>query len=328
MVLVLAKSDLEHALSMKDTIAVIEEAFSELALGMALVPPRSLISIEDHQGIFLVMSTYLAKSEALAVKTVSVFDQNPAKYGVPTIHAVVIFHDSRTGRPLAIMEGGFLTAMRTGAGSGVATKYLARSDSEIVGIVGAGTQSRTQLSAVCEVREIKKALVYDIIRQKSRDFAVQMSKKLGIDVIPVDQTEKAVRSVDILIVATTATDPVISEAWIEPGTHINSIGWMGPDARELDTDTVRKSKLIVDSKEAVLSESGDILIPIQEGAITKDHIYSELGEILVGRREGRRSEEEITLWKSVGIAIQDAAVAKLAYQRAIDKDLGIKLKLS
>lgn len=327
MVLVLTKSDLEYALSMRETIAVIEEAFTELAQGMARVPPRSLINMQEQQGILLTMSAYLAKSKSLVVKAVSVFDQNPVKYGMPTVFAIVIFNDSSTGKPLAIMDGQFLTAMRTGAGSGVATKYLARSNSEIVGIIGAGVQSRTQLLAVCEVREVKKALIYDVIRQRSHEFAMEMSKKLGIDILQVDRAEKAVKGVDILITATTAKKPVINGVWIKPGTHINSIGWMGPDARELDTDTVRKSKLIVDSREAVLSESGDILIPIKEGAITKDHIYSELGEIVVGKKEGRTSEDEITLWKGVGIAIQDAAAAKLAYERAVDKKLGTQVVL-
>lgn len=328
MVLVLTKSDLEHVLSMRETIEVVERAFAELVQGTACVPLRLMINMEEQKGLFLTMPAYLTKSKSLATKIVSLFEQNPIKHGLPTIYALVVLNDPDTGRPLAIMEGGFLTAMRTGAVGGVAAKYLARNNSKVVGVIGAGVQSKTQLWALCEVRDITKALVYDIIPQRSNEYVNEMSRKLGIDVFPVDHAERAVKGADILITATTARDPVINGAWVEPGTHINAFGVMGPEARELDTTTIRKSKLIVDSREAVLSESGDILIPIKEGSITEDHIFSELGEIVTGRREGRTSDNEITLWKSVGLAIQDAAATKLAYDKAVDQKLGIEVELT
>lgn len=327
MVLVLTKSDLECVISMKETIEAVERAFAELAQGTAYVPLRSIVNIEEHKGTVLAMPAYLGEDKSLVVKIVSVFEQNPVKYSIPTIFATVILNNPDTGKPLAVMEGGFLTAMRTGAASGVATKCLSRPNSKIVGVIGTGVQARAQLWAVSEVRKIEKASVYDVIPQRSEEYAREMSKKLGIDILQVNNVEKAVKGVDILIVATTAREPVISGMLIELGTHINSVGWMGPNSRELDTETVRKSKLIVDSREAVLSDSGDILIPIKEGAITKDHIYSELGEIVAGKKKGRASDKEITLWKSVGIAIQDAAVAKLAYESAVDKKLGTEVRL-
>ncbi len=327
MVLILTRSDLERAITMKDAIEATESAFAELAQGTARLPPRSIINIEKENGVFLVMPAYLATSKSLVVKVVSVFEQNPAKYGMSTISAIVIVNDPDTGRPLAVMEGGYLTASRTAAASAVATKYLARPNSKIVGVIGAGVQSRKQLLAVSEVRDFEEALVYDISPQRSQNYATEMSEKLGIDVVKVENVESAVTNTDILIVATTSRQPVVRGVWIKNGTHINSIGWMGPSARELDTDVVKKSKLIVDSMDATLSESGDIIIPIAEGAITRDHIYSELGRIIIGEKKGRTSDDEITLWKSVGLAIQDAAVAKLAYERAISEKLGIEVEL-
>ncbi|ALM75100.1 ornithine cyclodeaminase family protein [Thermococcus barophilus] len=319
--LVLSRNDLEKILSMKEVIKAIEKAFLELYNGTAKVPLRTIIDIEKHKGTMLYMPCYLEENDALAIKVVSVYEEN-LKKGFPTIFATVLVNDPETGKPLAIMEGGYLTAMRTGATSGVATRYLARKDSRTVGIIGAGVQARTQLWAVYEVRPLKKVFVYDISMERAKSFADYMSKKLGIEIIIAKSPEEVVRNSDILILATTAKQSVIDGDWIREGTHINSIGWVGPEGRELDSKTVRKAKLIVDSKDAVLKESGDIIIPIKEGIIDESHIYAELGEIVSGAKKGRTSNEEITLFKSVGLAIEDAITAKLAYEKAIKENIG------
>lgn len=326
MVLVLKRKDLEEILSMKEVIDAVEKAFLEFFNGTAKVPLRTIIDVEKHEGTMLYMPCYLEGNDALAIKIVSVYEKN-LKKGLPTIFATVLVNDPETGKPLAIMEGGYLTAMRTGATSGVATKYLARKDSKVVGIIGAGVQARTQLWAVCEVRHIEKALVYDVDVKRAKVFAEEMSKKLGIDIEVAKSSEEVAKNSDVLVLATTAKEPVINGEWIKEGTHITSIGWVGPKGRELDSKTVKKSKLIVDSKEAVLSESGDIIIPIREGIIDKNHIYAELGEIVSGIKKGRVSDEEITLFKSVGLAIEDAITAKLAYEKALEKGIGIEIEL-
>lgn len=310
---------------MKEVIKAIEKAFLELYNRTAKVPLRIIIDIEKHKGTMLYMPCYLEENDALAIKVVSVYGEN-LKKGFPTIFATVLVNDPETGKPLAIMEGGYLTAMRTGATSGVATKYLARKDSRTVGIIGAGVQARTQLWAVYEVRPLKKVFVYDISMERAKSFADYMSKKLGIEIIIAKSPEEVVRNSDILILATTAKQPVIDGDWIREGTHINSIGWVGPEGRELDSKTVRKAKLIVDSKDAVLKESGDIIIPIKEGIIDESHIYAELGEIVSGAKKGRTSNEEITLFKSVGLAIEDAITAKLAYEKAIKENIGKEIE--
>lgn len=325
MVLILKRKDLKETLSMKDVISAVEKAFLEFFNRTAKVPLRTIIEVEKHEGVMLYMPCYLEGNDALAIKIVSVYKKNPEK-GLPTIFATVLVNDPETGRPLAIMEGGYLTAMRTGATSGVATKYLARRDSKVVGIIGAGVQARTQLWAVCEVRNIEKALVYDVDIKRAESFAEKMGKRFGIDIKVAKSGEKVARNSDILILSTTSKEPVIKGDWIGKGTHIISIGWVGREGRELDSSTVKKSKLVVDSREAVLSESGDIIIPIKEGVIDENHIYAELGEIVSGSKKGRISDEEITLFKSVGLAIEDAITAKLAYERALEKGIGMEVE--
>lgn len=324
--LLLTRNDLKKVLSMRETIDAVEKAFLEFYHEKAEVPLRTIIEIEKHNGFLLYMPSYLKESEALAIKVVSLYAQNPKK-GLPSVLATILLNDPETGKPLALMEGTYITAMRTGAASGVATKYLARKNAKIVGIIGAGVQARTQLWAVCEVREIEEAIVYDLNENRAKSFAEEMSNELGIEILTAPNPKDVAKNVDILIVATTATRPVISGEWIQNGTHINSIGWMGKDARELDSETVKRSKLVVDSREGVLSESGDILIPIQEGIIDETHIYAELGEIVAGDKAGRKHDEEITLFKSVGLAIEDAITAKLAYEKALKLGVGTEVTL-
>ncbi|USG99155.1 hypothetical protein K1720_06285 [Thermococcus argininiproducens] len=324
--LLLSRNDLKKVLSMREAIDAVEKAFLEFYHERADVPLRTIIEIEKHNGFLLYMPSYLKESEALAIKVVSLYAQNPKK-GLPSVLATILLNDPETGKPLALMEGTYITAMRTGAASGVATKYLARKDAKTVGIIGAGVQARTQLWAICEVREIEEALVYDLNENRAKAFAEEMSNKLGIEILTASNPKEVAKNVDILIVATTATRPVINGEWIQNGTHINSIGWMGKDARELDSGTVKRSKLVVDSREGVLSESGDILIPIQEGIIDETHVYAELGELVAGVKAGREHEEEITLFKSVGLAIEDAITAKLAYEKALKLGVGTEVTL-
>jgi len=324
--LLLSKKDLEKALSMNEVIEAVEKAFLELYNKKAKVPLRTIIDVEKHNGFILYMPSYLEDSEALAVKVVSLYPENP-KRSLPSVLASILLNDPETGKPLAFMEGTYITAMRTGAASGVATKYLARKNAKIAGIIGAGAQAKTQLWAVCEVRDIQKAYVYDINKERAQAFAEEMSQKLEIGIEIAGSPKEVAENSDILIVATTAREPVLKGEWIKEGTHINSIGWVGKDARELDSETVKKSKLVVDSREGVLNESGDILIPIKEGVIDETHIYAELSELVAGVKKGRENNREITLFKSVGLAIEDAITAKLAYEKALELNIGTYLEL-
>ncbi len=224
------------------------------------------------------------------------------------------------------MEGSFITAMRTGAASGVATKYLAREDSKTVGVFGAGVQARTQLMAVCAMRNIERAFVYDKFEERANGFATEMSGNLNIP-IETRKPEDVVKESDIIITATTAKTPIFDGNLVNPGTHLNSIGSFKPDVREVDEVVIKRSKIVVDQKSAALEEAGDIIIPLKAGIITEKDIYGELGEIVTGIKPGRTSDSEITLFKSVGLGIQDCATAWLAYTKAKEKGISKEVNL-
>lgn len=319
MVLILNRQNVMSVLQMKDCIDAMEVAFSELANGTAVLPLR--IGIKPPDGISLYMPAYLKGMNALACKVVTVFKDNPKKYNLPTTIGKVLLQDPNTGDVICIMDGGYLTAVRTGAASGLATKYLARQgDGLVAGIFGAGVQAQSQLWAAAEVRKLSKAVVYDMDPEASKRFAEMMGKKLNIPVI-IAKSSDDLMDVDILCTATSSPTPIFDGAKLKPGIHINGVGSHSPGARELDTTTIKRSLFIADSREGCLSEAGDIIIPIQEGAINSDHIHAELGEIVIGKKKGRTSEQQITLFKSNGLAIQDVAAARLVYDKA--KALGI-----
>jgi len=317
MVLVLTKSDLEKVLSMKEVIEAVEMAFSELQKGTLILPTRATITLAKEAGWVGVMPAYLGKMGSLSTKIVTVFEKNLEKK-IPTIMATVVLNSAETGAPLAIMEGTFITAIRTGAVCGVATKFLARKDSKTVGVFGAGVQARTQLMAACAVRNIKRAFVYDLFKERADAFAVEMSRTLHIHV-ETREPDDMVKESDIVITATTAKTPVFDGNLVNQGTHLNLIGSFKPDVREVDDVVIRKAKVVVDQKSAALEEAGDIIVPLKAGIITEEHIYAELGELVTGVKPGRTADSEITLFKSVGLGIQDCATAWLAYTKAREK---------
>jgi len=326
MVLILTKSDLEKVLTMKEVIEVVETAFSELTRGTATLPLRTGITLSEEAGWMGVMPGYLEKMGSLSTKIVTVFEKNLEKK-LPTIMATVILNSTETGAPLAIMEGTFITAMRTGAVSGVATKYLAREDSKTVGVFGAGVQARTQLMAVCAMRNIERAFVYDKSEGRANVFAAEMSEDLNIP-IETRKLEDVVKESDIIITATTAKTPIFDGNLVNPGTHLNLVGSFKPDVREVDEVVIKRSKIVVDQKSAALEEAGDIIIPLKAGIITEEDIYAELGELVTGIKPGRTSHSEITLFKSVGLGIQDCATAWLAYAKAKEKGILKEVDLS
>ncbi|MGQ9759290.1 MAG: ornithine cyclodeaminase family protein [Candidatus Methanomethylicaceae archaeon] len=319
MVLLLDRNELRRALPMKEAISAVEEGFR--LSDSAIIPSRIPIRIEGYNALFLYMPAYVGGIGALAIKEVSVHAENPKK-GLPTVQGTVLLNDPIDGSLLAIIEGGSLTAIRTGATTGVATKYLARGDASIVGIFGGGFQARTQLEAITCVIDVRLAKVYDINRDAAKKFSGEMSRLLGIDVMVAENPEEVVKYSDIIVTATTSKTPVFSGEWVVKGTHINGIGSHTPDSRELDSETIRRSRLIVDSRDACLKEAGDIMIPIKEGTITKAHIKGELGEVVRGEVDGRTSDEEITTFKSVGLALEDAVTAFRAYKIAMSEGIG------
>jgi ornithine cyclodeaminase/alanine dehydrogenase len=326
MPLLLSRDDVIKVLDMAECMEVVEKAFAELANGTAVLPLR--INITPPDGLALYMPAYLKQMGALACKVVTVYKNNPQKYKLPTTIGKVLLQNPETGEVISIMDGGYLTAVRTGAASGVATKYLARDGKgQVAGIFGAGVQARMQLWAVAVASEITKAYVYDISAEAVGKFIAEMSAKLKLEILKADSPEQILKQADIICTATSSPTPIFDGKKVREGTHINGIGSHTPNARELDTAIVKRSKLIADSYDACLSEAGDIMLPIKEGAIDKSHLHADLGEIITRRKPARISDNEITLFKSNGLAIQDAATAKLVYDKARQARIGREVEL-
>lgn len=321
----LSAEAVRKTLSMPEAIRAVEEAFLQLSSGRAIVPLRAAIALPDREGGALFMPVYLPASEQIGVKAVSVFAENRRK-GLPAIQALFLILDGRDGRPLAVMDGESLTALRTGAASGLATRLLARSDARVAAVIGSGVQGRTQLEAVCAVRPIERAYAVDIDREEAESFAREMSDRLAIPVTAA-QAERALPDCDVLCTATPATEPLFSDELLKPGLHINAVGSYKPEMCEIPGETVARARVIVDSRAACTAEAGDLIRAIEAGLIDESHIHAEIGEIAAGAREARASEEEITLFKSVGNAVQDLSAASRALRRAEELGLGVEISL-
>jgi alanine dehydrogenase len=325
MALILTRQDVMKVLNMKDCINVVEQAFLESNKGTAVLPLRTVIAPPD--GLSLYMPAYLKGMGALACKVVTVYKDNPKKQNLPVTIGKVLLQNPESGEVICIMDGGYLTAVRTGAASGVATKYLARDDeNQVAGIFGAGVQAQMQLVAMCEVRNISKAIVYDLSDEAVNNFINELSKKLGIEIIQAKNADEVLQA-DIICTATSSPTPIFDGTKVKPGTHINGIGSHTPNARELDAIIVKRSKFIGDSKEACLKEAGDFIIPLNDGDIDESHFYADLGEIVSGDKHAGKNDSEITIFKSNGLAIQDAATAKLVYDKAIEAGVGQNIDL-
>jgi len=325
MTLILNRNDVISVLTMKDCMEVVENAFAELANETAVLPLRT--NIKPPEGLSLYMPAYLEDMKALACKVVTVYKNNPKNFNLPVVIGKVLLQDPESGDVICIMDGGYLTAVRTGAASGVATKYLARKDDgQVAGIFGTGVQAQMQLLAVAEARKLSKALIYDISDEAAAKFMKDLKDKVDFEIIKADTPDEVLEA-DIICTATSSATPIFDGAKVKDGTHINGIGSHTPNARELDTTIIQRSKFVGDSKEGCFSEAGDIMIPLQEGDIAESHFYAELGEVVTGLKEGRVSNDEITLFKSNGLAIQDAATAKLIYDKAVARGVGIDVTI-
>ena len=263
---------------------------------------------------------------ALGLKVVSIFDSNPPR-GLPLIHALVLVLDATTGAPLALIEGGSLTAIRTGAASGAATDALARPDARVVALFGSGAQARRQLEAVCTVRPIERVWLYSL--GGGEQFAAEMAGHGPIpsDIVIAATPRAALAEADIVCTATTSRTPVFDGRDLRPGTHVNGIGSYTPAMQEIDAATVRRARVVVDSRAAALAEAGDLIIPLRAGEIDLDHISTELGEVLAGQKPGRTSAAQITFFKSVGVAVQDAMAARLVVANGAALGLGTVVNL-
>lgn len=323
--LILSAKEVAACLDMTSAIEAMKGAFSQLSSQEAQVPLRTQMPIPEARGTALFMPVYLPQNRHIGLKTVTVFENNPAN-NLPLIHAMVQILDAETGKPMAIMDGEILTAIRTGAASGLATDLLAHEDAHTVTIIGAGIQGRTQLEAVCAVRPIKRAHIIGRSGRNAQIFAKEMAKKLSIEVSVVE-TAVALGASQVICTATTSLTEVFKDSMITPGTHINGVGSYRPDMCEVPSKTVKRARVFVDQKAACCAEAGDLIQPISEGIITQDHIMAELGEVVSGKKPGRLTSKDITFFKSVGNAVQDLAVATLVLEKAKAMGLGTTVAL-
>lgn len=326
---IISREEVKSAISMAQAIETVKSAFAQLSRGRARVPIRTQLGVPLHDGVTLFMPAYLEETEELGMKMVSVFSGN-IEQGLPIVNAMVTLVDPETGLPTAIIDGTYLTALRTGAASGAATELLARGDARTVAVLGTGVQGRTQLQAVSTVRSLERVLVFDTRRGAAEKFRQEM-EEAGPPVprrIDVASTAKeAVSEADIVCTATTSTTPVFLDSDVKPGTHINAIGSFTPQMQELPAETVARALLVVDSRDAVWAEAGDLIIAKKRGLITEASVHAEIGEIVAGAKPGRSSDEQVTLFKSVGNAVQDVSVGARILEEAKKKGLGTVVEL-
>jgi len=326
---IISQKEVVQAVSMAEAIEAVKQAFIQFSEGQADVPLRANIPVPEREGSVLFMPAYLKGSAALGSKIVTVFPHNREK-NLPTIQAVVMVIDAETGRPQALMEGTYLTALRTGAASGLATDLLSRKDAQVVAIFGAGRQSRSQLEAVCAVRSITKVWIYDIEPKNTSAYLEAIKdcfESVPIEFNVANSPSEAVQEADIICAATTSFTPVFDDKDLKAGVHINGIGSYRPEMQEIPAQTVQRAKVVVDSRQASLKEAGDLIMPLKEGRFSKSHIHGELGEVAAGKISGRTSDEELTFFKSVGIAVQDMAVASVVFNRCQNLGLGSEIEV-
>ena len=320
--LILDKSDVERLLPMQKCIELMEDAFESLASGEVLLPLRPVLRIPDTRNLFALMPAYSSAINAIGAKLITVFPDNHDA-GLDSHQGAVALFDGVTGTLNAVMDAAPITAIRTAAASGLATRMLAREETSTLAILGSGTQARTHADAMLAVRPFKQIVVWSRTSEHARALAAELTVRHDVSVDVAADPAVAVRSADVICTVTAAREPILQGDWLMPGCHINAVGASIPSARELDSTAVRRARVFVDSRESALNEAGDLLIPIREGVITADHVVAELGELLLGMGGGgRATEHEITLFKSLGIAIEDLAAAHYLYERARAEDAG------
>jgi alanine dehydrogenase len=322
MVLYLSESDVADAMTMDDAVQVVEDAFAEYARGESFLLPRSAHTLSGSAGALRIISAVLPSSSFFGLKTLT---GTPGRRLPGEAYFVVLLFEMETGALRAVVSANHLTGLRTGAASAVAAKYLARKDAEVLGVFGAGPQARYQVEALCAVRPVRMVKVFTPHAERAASFAERIAQDLGMTSLAVESPHDAVSGCDLVAAATTSRRPVFDGRWLEEGVHISGAGSNSPAKQELDLECFRRSTLVADIQSQASEEAGDLRAAIESGALRPEGIAAELGEIVIGKKPGRTSEQEITLFKSIGIAIEDVASAVFVYRRALALGLGTEL---
>jgi alanine dehydrogenase len=324
--LVLSEKEVQGLAEVEELIPVLARAHIQYSTGKAVMPVRLVVPLPQIEGRITTMPGYLNEDKALGMKVVTFFPNN-LKQNLPQILATVMLFSADTGKMIAAMDGNYITAIRTACVSAMATKALANPESRVLGVLGAGVQARAHIRALTKIRDISEIRVYDIFEASARQLQESLQEEVGVKIDVVQSAREAVLGADLLVTVTTAREPIVKVDWLKPGMHINAVGSHRPDLREIDGATLAAAKIVVDSREAIMAECGDILLAIQEKAITANCVHAEIGEVLAGKKPGRTSADEITLYKAVGIAIQDVATAHLVYRKALERNVGTNIEV-
>ncbi len=313
--LILTQSEVRSALTMEAAVDAVEKAFAAQARGETLMPAKVYLDLPQHEGDFRAMPAYAPGS--VGVKWVNSHPRNPERHGLPTVLGVYILSDPATARPLAVMDGTWLTAARTGAAAGVATRHLARPGSRRVGFIGCGVQAHTVLAALRVVLGEVEILAHDLSTERAAAFAAEVGGRVA--------TAPEACGCDVVCTATPSRRPVVERAWVAPGTHINALGADGPGKQELDPAILRDARIVIDDAHQA-EGGGEINVPLTRGELTLADVHATLGEVVTGARPGREGDE-ITVFDSTGLAIQDVAVARIVYDEAVRRGLGRRIDL-
>ncbi len=325
-ILVVNQAEVGALLPMGECIEVMDDALRALAAGEASLPLRTVLRLADGHGAFATMPAALARPASLGVKVITVFPGNEGTR-LDSHQGAVLLFESERGRLLAVMDASAITAIRTAAVSGIATRALARADATDLAILGAGVQAATHLDAMCHVRPIARVRVWSRTYARAEAFARRAAERHAIPVVAVAGAEAAVDGAAVVCTTTASREPVLRGRWLAPGAHVNAVGASVASARELDAEAVRRARLYVDRRESALAEAGDFLMARAEAAVDDAHIVGELGELLLGRIAGRRSAEEVTLFKSLGLAVEDVAAAVHVHAKAVAAGAGTRVPL-
>ncbi len=321
-ILVLSHAEVLELLPMKECIAVMREALIALAAGKAHQPLRTIIRPPDAKGVMGLMPAYASGDRAaFGLKAICVFPGNPAK-GLDSHQGGVLLFSAETGELLAMMNASAITAIRTAAVSGVATDLLARVDACNLALIGSGVQARSHLVAMSEVRSIKRGRIASRNLEHAQNFCEEMRPDFPFALEPVETVAEALEGADLIVTTTTAVEPIVRREWISAGAHLNLVGSSTPNTREVDSETMAAASLFVDRRESTINEAGDYLLAAREGVIGPDHIRAEIGEVLIGEKPGRTSPDEITLFKSLGLAVEDLFAADYLYRKAREEKIG------
>jgi alanine dehydrogenase len=323
--LLLSEKQVHGLIDLEELIAALEQAHVQYSTGKSVMPVRLVVPLPQIDGRITSMPAYLNSDRALGMKIVTYFQNNPTQR-LPAILATIMLFSAETGKMIAVMDGGYITAIRTACVSALATKALANSETPVLAILGAGVQAKAHILALRRVRDFHRIKIYSPSGTSGPRLKNELANE-GVAIEIAANAQEAVRDADVIVTVTTAKEPIVDAGWLKPGAHINAVGSHRPDLREIDGPTLARAKVIVDSRQAIMAECGDILLAIKENAISENDIHAEIGEILAGSKPGRQNLEELTLYKSVGIAVQDVAAANLVYKKALQNKVGTKVEI-